>query len=174
MILFIQAPSGGAIRMAHVTSADKYMTAMNRSRGPDRPEWLVIGKVQSRAGRLTRLRQLFAGAHITDDWYQPTPELVALIANDGLMIQRGMARSKRLSNEEVLQIFNLAHTSHLTDAEIGAKYGVSAHAVGHVARGQVYRFLFRRENTQVFGEYWISTIHDGAPRYLLRAGRRAR
>ena len=55
------------------------------------------------------------------------------------------AHNAKLIDEDVLEIYNLAHNTRLTQAEIANRYGVSCHAVSKIKTGKNWSHLTKHK-----------------------------
>ena len=144
----------------------------------------------SRPGDLADLNaaRAFLAPHlIRGAWYAPSPEVMAYA--DGV-VPAGLAPKlggRKLTKEQAIEVFRLAHTTSQTYAAIGNKFGVTPISVGRIARGHVYPALFWRvgvgpdDMTRPDGvamppvckdDFYVSEARPDAPRYRMTPGKR--
>ena len=139
---------------------------------------------------LQSIRVELAHHHIRSDWFAPSPEVLEYVAGRRPGTgPRGGVLGRKLSEREVLEVFRLAHDSPHGYAAIGARYGVGVVSVSRIARGHVYKHLFKREAApeepvqagltaaalaDLERVFYISEDRHGAPRYRLVEGKRGR
>lgn len=124
--------------------------------------------------------------HIRGGWYAPSPEVLEYV--EGKPVAVGPAvrgGGRKLTREETVEVFRLAHGTSLTHAAIALRYGVAPLAVGRIARGEVHvtgpGALFKREAADdVPGAppgwsgrgYYVSEVSESATKYRMTRGKR--
>lgn len=177
MIVFIRHGEDGPI-LIKTSNDPKRTLAAFQFKQP--VKLTIIGTMVQTRNAIERLRFAFKHLHMRGDWYRPEPELLAFISRPGESLGFNVfGRPRRkgpalLDEHEIIEIFRAAWANKETDAQIGARYGISHISVGQIARAMVHKHLFRRTETERFGHYHVAEAYDGAPKHLLRAGRRSR
>lgn len=176
MIVFVQAGSNGAIKIARTRNAHAYIASLQKAQ----PASLVLLAMWPEARNvMERLRRTLHASHIRDGWYEPSDALLALVARGNLRDTRavaiGVQRSDRLSDHEVREVFTAAHAvPHESDAVIGARYGVSHITVGTIARGQSHTHLIGRDDAPTRFNYYVFDRAVPHIRFHMVVGRRRR
>lgn len=160
----------------------------------ERALWEPVKMIAYRTGGWVDLREaqlILAPHHINRNWYRPSPEVLAY-AKDGpprgtdwtQVTPRIHGGGPKLTPEQALEVFRLAHSTSQGYAVVGARFGISARAVAKIARGQAYAWLFKREDAGVappstahaggIRRYYVSEAGDpAAPKYLMNDGVRS-
>lgn len=101
-VYFVQAGEGGRIKIGYAGVPERRIAYLGRFSGPDLK---VLAVIEGSARLESYLHQHCKSSHAHDEWFDPTPEVVALVKNaQELHSVRGGARQ----NDEV----------HFTDEEI--------------------------------------------------------
>lgn len=147
----------------------------------------TLNLLASRPGEeadLRATRDMLAPHNIRGDWFSPSPEVLehadgraVVAAGDGARPHKG---GPRLTEAEVLDAFRLCHDSPMTQYTIGLRYGISTVSVGKIARGAVYKHLFRVTPVEgmvngvplTAGDFYVSENRTEAPRYRMTPGKR--
>lgn len=126
--------------------------------------------------------------HIRNGWYAPSPDVWSFVNGEQIdPLPRVPQGGRKLTQQEAVQVFRLCHESGMAYRVIGARYGISSVSVGQIARGAVYRGLFKREaippGTRLpgagrgapltrEGDYYVSEMPAESPKYFVGHKRR--
>lgn len=140
----------------------------------------IVSILGARPGGVDELRNIRAALephHIRNGWFRSSPEVLEAAAGGVVDVgatTRGPGR--RLTPAQAVEIFRAAHETSRPYHEIGARYDVSALAVGRIARGVSYPGLWTVEPVgDGTGGYYVSERADMAgAKYKHVAGKRGR
>lgn len=135
----------------------------------------VLKSWEGSAKDLQAIHHVLLIHHLRGRWYAPSPEVLELVEREGRDVSPApLTGGRRLTREQVLEVFRTAHGTSQPHRIIGQHYGVSQIAVGKIARGQVYPKLFERTPPDEKGVYYVwERGVAGAPRFKFRKGWRS-
>lgn len=139
------------------------------------PEVVRLVKVwPGTVGDIQAIRHALRPHHILGCWYAASPEVVELVEREGRALAAApRTGGRRLTRDEVIEVYRAAHETPVAHELIGARYGVSRLSVGKIARGQVYPEIFERTAPEADGTYYVRERDNTlAPRYRFRLGKR--